>query len=279
MNIPDIDFLSKLLHAESGLVINADKAYLFESRLVPVMSKFGIASLEALVADLRQKKDRGLLNSVTEAMTTNETYFFRDTKPFSQFREFILPMMVKNRESRKQLRIWSAAAASGQEAYSLAMICQDFKHSLLRDWQVTIIGTDISSEMIDRARSGIYSQFEVQRGLPINYLTTHFTRIDNQWQISEELRKMVKFETANLKNIPSSLGTFDVIFCRNVLIYFDIQLRTQVLDGVHRLLAPDGAMILGGTETVMGISELFEMYPEDRGVYRPLSRISVKAAG
>ena len=271
MNIPDIEFLSKILYEESGLVINAEKSYLFESRLVPVLSKYEFATLEDLVAALRLGRDRNLVNSVTHAMTTNETYFFRDTKPFTQFREVLLPLLVTRRAPLRQLRIWSAAAASGQEAYSLAMICKDLERTLLRDWKVTIIGTDISTEMIERARDGIYSQFEVQRGLPINYLTQYFTKEVAGWQIAPELRAMVSFETANLKAVPKSLGVFDVIFCRNVLIYFDITLRSKVLAQIHTMLAPDGAMILGGTETVLGVSELFEMFPDDRGIYRPTS--------
>ncbi|MCX8502311.1 MAG: protein-glutamate O-methyltransferase CheR, partial [Alphaproteobacteria bacterium] len=222
MNLPDIEFLSKILHQESGLVINSDKAYLFESRLVPVLSKYEFETLEQLVAALRKGTDRKLLNSVTHAMTTNETYFFRDTKPFTQFREVILPLLVTQRAAQRQLRIWSAAAASGQEAYSLAIICKELEKSLLKDWKITILGTDISTEMIERARDGIYSQFEVQRGLPINFLTKYFAKTDAGWQIAEELRAMVSFETANLMNVPRALGIFDVIFCRNVLIYFDV---------------------------------------------------------
>ena len=245
--------------------------------LVPVLSKYEFATLEQLVAALRKGTDRKLLNSVTHAMTTNETYFFRDTKPFTQFREVILPLLVTQRANHRQLRIWSAAAASGQEAYSLAMICKDLEKTLLKDWKITILGTDISTEMIERARDGVYSQFEVQRGLPINQLTKYFTKTDSGWQIAEELRAMVSFETVNLMNIPRALGIFDVIFCRNVLIYFDVALRSSVLGQIHTMLAPDGAMILGGTETVLGVSELFEMFPDDRGIYRPISHQTAAA--
>ena len=270
MKPDDIDYMSRLLRQESGLIINADKAYLYESRLIPVMRKYQLATLDDLVARLRKQLDKSLLYDVTQAMTTNETYFFRDQKPFDQFRQFIMPKMLEQNKHFRTLRIWSAAAASGQEAYSIAMILKEFPVLKTNDWQISIIATDLSSDMVERGKKGIYSQFEVQRGLPITLLTKYFTKLDQDWQINSELRDMVRFEVFNLMNDPKSFGFFDVIFCRNVLIYFDSELREQIMGKLHQVMNRDGILLLGGTESILGITNQFESLIEDRSLFRPV---------
>jgi chemotaxis protein methyltransferase CheR len=266
----DFDFLARTVYEQSGLVVSTDKAYLFESRLMPVARKYGVKTIDDLVGLLRQRRDPGVVRAITEAMTTNETLFFRDTKPFEQFRRVVLPMLRQAR-SDKRIRIWCAASSSGQEPYSLAMVLKD-ETTNIAGWQIEILGTDISSEMIERARAGIYSQFEVQRGLPIQYLMKYFKQSEDRWQLTPEIRNMVTYREFNLLADPKSLGKFDVIFCRNVLIYFDQPTKTQVFDRLCSVLAPDGVLYLGGAETVLGVTDKFEPLPAERGLYRPISK-------
>jgi chemotaxis protein methyltransferase CheR len=203
---------------------------------------------------------------VTEAMTTNESFFFRDQKPFDQFNDIVLPHLLKARAAKRSFRIWSAACSSGQEPYTLAMLLKEHAHKLA-DWRVEIVATDLSNEILDKAKEGLYSQFEVQRGLPITHLVKYFVQIGDRWQIDDSLRKMVKFQQFNLLGNLSSLGHFDVVFCRNVLIYFDTPTKTRVLDGVANMLPPDGFLYLGGAETVLGTTERFQIMEGQRGIY------------
>ena len=215
----EYDFLRKLLKERSGLVLSDDKQYLIESRLMPLVRRAKLGSLGELVAELRRGVESTTCD-VVEAMTTNETFFFRDKIPFDHFKDSVLPELIKARANRKSLRIWCAAASTGQEPYSLAMILKDFAQ-MLSGWRVEVVATDLSQEVLEKCKSGIYSQFEVQRGLPIQKLVTHFKQIGETWQINADIRAMVQFRPLNLLNDFSSLGKFDVIFCRNVLIYFD----------------------------------------------------------
>ncbi|MEA1938352.1 MAG: CheR family methyltransferase, partial [Pseudomonadota bacterium] len=220
MNPNDFNLFANMLKKESGLVIGPDKAYLLESRLIPIIRKWNITTLSDLAARLRQERERDLLQDVIEAMTTNETSFFRDLKPFEQFRQHTLPMFLKAREREKRLRIWSCACSSGQEPYSLAMILDEERHRM-PGWQVEIHASDISVEMLDRARSGVYSQFEAQRGLPITNLVKYFKQSGNKWTIVPAIFQMVRFFQFNLLDNMARLGTYDIVFCRNVMIYFD----------------------------------------------------------
>jgi chemotaxis protein methyltransferase CheR len=277
MKPEDFDLLSRTLYERSGLVVTADKAYLLESRLMPVARAFGAKNLEELVALLRKKADASLPRAVTEAMTTNETLFFRDVKPFDQFRQVILPPLLKRRADTRTIRIWCAACSSGQEPYSLAMLCRE-EQARLAGWKVEILGTDISAEMVTRARAGQFSQFEVQRGLPIQMLVKYFKQIDDKWQIAQELRDAVSFREFNLLHDPKVLGSFDIIFCRNVLIYFDQKTKSHILDRMAGLLPADGVLYLGGAETVFGVTERFEPLPNERGIYRPVAKASANAS-
>jgi chemotaxis protein methyltransferase CheR len=267
MNVNDFEFIAQLLYQRSGLVITQEKAYLLESRLNPVARKWDLDSFDALIAALRSNKDERLMVDVTEAMTTNESFFFRDNRPFDQFKEIVLPHLLDARAARKQIRIWSAACSSGQEPYTLAMILKE-EAAKLAGWKVEIVATDLSTEILNKAKEGLYSQFEVQRGLPITLLMKHFTQEGEKWRISEEVRNMVSYRPFNLLDSPTALGTFDVVFCRNVLIYFDQATKGQVLSRVAQIMPADGYLYLGGAETVLGISDSFEVVPGQRGIYR-----------
>jgi chemotaxis protein methyltransferase CheR len=262
----DYDYLRKLLKERSGLVLSADKQYLVESRLSPVAHRAGIATLAELVAKLRAVKNEPLATEVAEAMTTNESFFFRDKLPFEHFRETIMPALLAARPAHRRIRIWCAAASTGQEPYSLAMCLKELG-AKLAGWRVEIIGTDLSLEVLEKATAGVYSQFEVQRGLPVQMLIKHFTQKGDTWQISPEIRAMVQYRPFNLLNDFAGLGSFDVVFCRNVLIYFDQQTKIDILHRIAKLMPPDGYLVLGAAETVVGLTEAFRPLPDRRGVY------------
>jgi chemotaxis protein methyltransferase CheR len=231
-----------------------------------VARRWKFAGFEDLARAIRQRPEEALLRDVTEAMTTNESFFFRDTKPFEQFRTLVLPSLMANRGAGRSIRIWSAACSSGQEPYSLAMILSE-EGAKLNGWRIEIVATDLSSEILTRAQEGLYTQFEVQRGLPIALLVKYFTQEGDKWRISEKLRRMVTYRPFNLLADPAVLGRFDVVFCRNVLIYFDAATKSRVLDRLAAQLAADGYLFLGGAETVLGVSERFQLLPGQRGVY------------
>ena len=266
MNVSDFELIAEILKDRSGLALNKEKAYLLESRLNPVARKWNFSGFDELAQVIRTKKDEALLVDVTEAMTTNESFFFRDQKPFDQFSTIVLPHLLEARASRRSIRIWSAACSSGQEPYTLAMLLKE-QAKILAGWRVEIIATDLSNEILDKAKDGLYSQFEVQRGLPISLLVKNFTQVGERWQIDDSLRRMVKFQKLNLLGNLSSLGKFDVVFCRNVLIYFDTPTKTKVLDGISEMLPPDGFLYLGGAETVLGTSDRFQIMQGHRGIY------------
>jgi chemotaxis protein methyltransferase CheR len=266
MTPQDFDFVAQLLKQRSGLTIGPDKAYLLESRLNPVARKHGFNGLTDLIQGLRLRGDQALTRDVVEAMTTNESFFFRDTKPFEQFRRLVLPHMLEKRAGKRSFRIWSAACSSGQEAYSLSMILKEFD-SKLAGWRVEMIGTDLSTEILEKAKEGVYSQFEVQRGLPVQLLVKHFTQEGDRWRISPEIKRMVTYRIFNLLDDPAPLGQFDVVFLRNVLIYFDQPTKAKVLERVAKQMAPDGFLYLGGAETVLGITDKFQVVPGERGIY------------
>jgi chemotaxis protein methyltransferase CheR len=275
MNAADFDLLSRLLKERSGLVLTQDKTYLLESRLLPVARKHALKSIEDLAAAVRAAPKGPLAREVVEAMTTNESFFFRDVKPFDQFRSYVLPELLKARAGSRTIRIWSAACSSGQEPYSLAMILAE-EQAKLAGWQVDILATDLSTEILERAQAASYTQFEVQRGLPIQYLVKYFEQQGERWHLKTPIRAMVRFRCFNLLEDLASLGTFDVIFCRNVLIYFDQPTKAVVLDRMARLLSRDGFLYLGGAETVLGITDKFQAAAENRGIYRPAAGIQVQ---
>jgi chemotaxis protein methyltransferase CheR len=264
----DFEFLRRLLKERSGLVLSAEKDYLLESRLLPLARRHGMSSLGELAMRLRQPGMATLAIAVTEAMTTNETFFFRDRVPFDHLRDTIVPALVAARARERRIRIWCTAAASGQEPYSIAMLLKEMAPQLV-GFRVDILATDLSSEVIARAKAGLYSQFEVQRGLPIQLLVKHFSKSGDLWEIAPELRAMVQFRTINLLNDFSPLGVFDVVFCRNVLIYFDQPTKTGLLERLMRQMPDDGYVMLGAAETVVGLTDSFVPVPDRRGLYAP----------
>ena len=264
----DYDYLRRLLRERSGLVLTADKQYLVESRLLPVARRAGLAGLPDLVQRLKGASAEPLAVEVTEAMTTNESFFYRDKIPFQHFRETIVPTLLAARASQRRIRIWCAAASTGQEPYSLAMSLKEMGGAIA-DWRIEILATDLSSEVLEKAKAGIYSQFEVQRGLPIALLVRYFTQSGDTWQIAPDIRAMVQFRPLNLLNDFAHLGTFDVVFCRNVLIYFDQETKASVLERIARVTDRDGYLILGAAETVVGLTESFKPVNDRRGLYAP----------
>jgi len=264
----EYDYLRKLLKERSGLVLSADKQYLVESRLLPVARKAGCAGLSQLVLALKQPKAERLIVEVVQAMMTNESFFFRDKVPFEHFRDTIMPALLAARSEQRHIRIWCAAASTGQEPYSLA-ICLKEMAQQVAGWRVDILGTDLSLEVLEKAKAGVYSQFEVQRGLPIQMLVKYFSQVGDTWQIAPDIRAMVQYKPLNLLADLAHLGRFDVVFCRNVLIYFDQETKISVLNRISRLLEPDGYLVLGAAETVVGLTDAFRPVSDKRGLYTP----------
>jgi len=261
----DYDYLRKLLKDRSGLLLAADKQYLVESRLLPLARKAGLSGISDLVQKIRGGSE-ALTVDVVEAMTTNETFFFRDKVPFDHVSNTVLPQLLKARADRRTIRIWCAAASTGQEPYSLAMILKD---ALPPGWRAEIVATDLSLEVLEKAKAGIYSQFEVQRGLPIQLLVKHFKQIGDVWQLNQDIRAMVQYRALNLLKDFSHLGIFDIIFCRNVLIYFDQETKSDMFNRMLRVNEKDGYLFLGAAETVIGLTEAYRAMPTLRGVYMP----------
>ena len=262
----DYEYLRKLLKERSGLDLSTDKQYLVESRLIPLARKSGLSGIGELVSKMKSGAP-SLITEVVEAMTTNETFFFRDKIPFEHLRDTVLPLMLKARAKARSLRIWSAACSTGQEPYSIAM-CLKEKAPLLSGWRIEIVATDLSQEVLEKSRAGIYSQFEVQRGLPIQMLVKHFTQSGEIWQVNADIRAMVQHRQLNLLQDFSQLGRFDVIFCRNVLIYFDQETKINVFERLNKAMEPDGMLMLGAAESVVGITDAFRPYLDRRGLYQ-----------
>jgi chemotaxis protein methyltransferase CheR len=275
----DYEYLRKLLKERSGLDLSADKQYLVESRLIPLARRAGLSGIAELVQKMKNGAD-ALTTDVVEAMTTNETFFFRDKIPFDHLRDTILPQLVPARTNRRALRIWSAASSTGQEPYSIAMCLREFGPAL-SGWRIEIVATDLSQEVLEKSKAGIYSQFEVQRGLPIQMLVKYFKQTGELWQLNADIRGMVQHKQLNLLHDFSGLGKFDIIFCRNVLIYFDQDTKIRIFERLSKMLETDGTLMLGAAETVVGISDVFRPSPDKRGLYQlnPARAVRANAAG
>lgn len=261
-------FLTEIVKTRSGGILGPDQGYMLETRLAPLLKREGLRDLEALATRLRAPRSDSLAQEMTELLTTNESSFFRDGRPFEHLRA-LLPQLHAARPPGAPLRIWSAACSTGQEAYSIAIILAELAEAEpgFKSRRVEIIGTDITSAVLERARSGVFTQFEVQRGMPIRTLMKRFIQEDTRWRIRPELAACCRFEKLNLLGDLRGLGRFDVIFCRNVLIYFDVPTKGRVLGGIAQLLAPDGALYLGAAETAMGVTTALVAKPGERGVY------------
>lgn len=268
MKSEDYEFVCQFLLRSSGLSLGTDKQYLVESRLVPIAQSQGMADLDELVAALRMGRNPRLQSVVTEAMTTNETSFFRDKQPFDDFKTHLLPELIESRRSTQTLRIWCAASSTGQEPYSILMLLAE-EFPQLRNWKIELVATDLATKALDRAGQGIYSHFEVQRGLPIRMLMKYFKQIPDGWQISEDLRKIVNWQQLNLLTDFSRLGQFDLVFCRNVLIYFDVETKRGIIERIRRLVRSPGFLILGAAESLLGLYDGFQRFSECKSaVYR-----------
>ncbi len=275
MNSQDFEFVAQLLRKRAGIVLTGDKMYLLESRLAPLARKEGLPSIDDLIHVVRARREERLIAQVVDVMTTNETFFFRDKTPFEHLKDGILPVLAQARRGAR-IRIWCAACSTGQEPYSIAMML-DQHPQLTQGVPVEIVATDISDRCLERARQGLFTQFEVQRGLPIQMLMHYFTQQDDHWRISERLRSLITFRKQNLIEASAALGKFDVVLCRNVLTYFDGPTKTEVLEHVAQQLNPGGFLVLGGTESVVGLSTAFEATQDRRGLYKLAPR-GVKAA-
>jgi chemotaxis protein methyltransferase CheR len=266
VNSQDFEFVSQLLRKRAGIVLTGDKMYLLESRLAPLARKEGLPSIEDLIHVVRSRREERLINQLVDVMTTNETYFYRDRTPFDHLKEAISPVLGQARKGSR-IRIWCAACSTGQEPYSIAMML-DQNPQLTAGVPVEIVATDISDRCLDRAKQGLFTQFEVQRGLPIQMLMHYFTQQDDHWRISERMRQMVTFKKINLMEPNFSLGNFDVVFCRNVLIYFDGPTKATVLNRIAQCVNPGGFLMLGAAESLVGVTQSFEPAQDRRGLYK-----------
>ena len=253
----ELPALAAFLKRRSGVVIDASKAYLVEARLAPVMRRHGIDGFPALVERIRAGREPALEQDVLSAMMTHETSFFRDKGPFETVR-LMLPDLIRRRAVARHLVIWSAAASTGQEAYSLAMVLAEHFREALAGWSVRILATDFSEAVLARAREGLFADIEVARGLPQELRDKYFVRLQGKWSISHECRRRVEFRRLNLIEPWQGIPPCDIVFLRNVLIYFDIPTRAKILERMHGVVRPDGALFLGGAETMLGVCDRFD---------------------
>jgi chemotaxis protein methyltransferase CheR len=261
----EFNYIRRLVLDQSAIVLEEDKQYLAEARLSPLARRAGFDSIASMVAWMVAKQFDGLHRKVVEAMTTNETSFFRDFHPFETLRKSILPELMTRRVYSKELNFWSAACSSGQEPYSLAILLQEH-FPRLAEWRLRIIATELSAEMLGRARQGRYKQLEVNRGLPASLLVKYFRQQGGDWQIREDLRSRVEFQIVNLAETWPLLPPMDIILMRNVLIYFGVETKKKILSKVRQALKPDGYLFLGGAETTFNLDDAFERVQFDRTI-------------
>jgi chemotaxis protein methyltransferase CheR len=261
----DFNYLSNLVRERSAIVLEPGKEYLVEARLTPLAQRQGFDTLDAFIAHLRAHRYNGTHRKVVEAMTTNETTFFRDVYPFEMLKKVILPTLIEKRQATRSLNIWSAACSSGQEPYSIAMLLRE-NFPLLAGWDVRILATDISQEMLERTRAGRYTQLEINRGLPASLLVKYFERQGLEWQIKPELRSMLEVRELNLVEPWTLLPQMDVIFIRNVMIYFDVETKKLILRMLRQVLRPGGYLFLGGAETTLNLDSTFTRVNYDKAI-------------
>lgn len=265
MKISDFELYRDLLQRQSGLSLTAERSYLLDSRLTPIARKWGYPTLDAMTLALRGVPDTHLIEDVIEAMMTQDTTFFRDMAPFLVLRDTIMPYLMNARGRNRTLRIWSVGCSTGQEAVSIAMVLKDMG-PVLKNWKIDILGTDISNQAIARANTGHYTQFEVQRGLPVRDLVHHFDETDDGWILHQDVHNMVHFETFNILDDMSELGLFDIVFCRNLLTYFENDRRSEILTNIGQQMAEDGFLILGIEENLNNLDTPFEMLLPDHAI-------------
>ena len=264
----EFDYIVHLVRDRAAIILEPGKEYLVESRLLPVARDAGCASLSELINRLRARPNTSICQKIIEAMTTNETSFFRDLHPFDALKNMVIPELMNRRQSERTLHLWCAATSSGQEPYTVTMLLREHFQEL-RNWTVRFVASDISGEMLDRARAGRYSQLEVSRGMPATLLSKYFQRQGAEWQIIEDLRRQIEFRQINLADAWPSLPRMDIIFMRNVLIYFDLNMKKTILGKARRLLRSDGYLFLGAAETTLNLDDGFErIQVEKAGCYR-----------
>lgn len=268
INPENYKYLKAFLKKESGYDLQDDKMYLLESRLSPLVRRFRYKDLNGMLDDARKNENDLLSFSISQSMTINETYFFRDNTPFETLKNHMIPALMKGRAGAR-IRIWSAASSTGQEAYSIAMML-DHESRNFPGLTYEIVGTDLAEAIVEKAKEGLYDSFEIKRGLPDEYLKKYFKQDGNMWRINDQIRKSVKFTTLNLiQPFPSYLGKFDIVFCRNVLIYFDVPTKRDILGRIEKMMNDQSFLMLGGAESVFGLSDAVKPHPEWRAVYVP----------
>ena len=246
-------FIQDFARDTAAIVLDPGKEYLVESRLTPIATQSGFGTLDEFVDQLRTDRKAVLFHEqVMDALTTNETSFFRDFHPFEALRHHVLPRLIEQRAGVKRLSIWSAASSTGQELYTIAMLIREY-FPQLRDWNITILGTDLSTTVLDQAKQGTYSQIEVNRGLPAAFLLKHFTKNDTKWTIKDDIKKMVEYRQMNLVKPWPIMPVFDVVFIRNVMIYFDVESKRGILKRIRQCLQPQGYLFLGTAETTINL--------------------------
>jgi chemotaxis protein methyltransferase CheR len=254
----DFKFVQSLVKSKAAIILEDSKAYLVDARLSALIKKLQLPTVAELIHKVRINPNDKLSFDIIDAMTTNETSFFRDIHPFDILKNKVLPDMIAKRATTKRLYIWCAAASSGQEPYTLAMILKEHCGAVLQNWDVKIIATDLSNEILAKARSGLYSQLEVGRGLPIQLLVKYFKKSGLNWQVNDEIRNMIEFRNMNLIETWPAMPRFDIIFIRNVLIYFEADIKTKILNNAAKLLQNDGYLFLGATETLLNLALPFK---------------------
>jgi chemotaxis protein methyltransferase CheR len=268
VNPADFDYISKIVREQCAIVLEKGKEYLVESRIMPLVHQEKLESIENLVKKIKLEPRGSLKDAVIEAMTTNETSFFRDIHPFETLKKEIFPELIEKRKIKRELNIWCGASSSGQEPYSLVMVLRN-NFPELNSWKINFSASDLSNQMLNRCKSGIYSQLEVNRGLPAPLMVKYFERIGTEWQVKEELRKMIQFRIINLSETWPILPQLDLVMMRNVLIYFDVEMKKNILGRIRKLLKPDGYLFLGAAETTLNLDENFERMPfKQSGCYR-----------
>jgi chemotaxis protein methyltransferase CheR len=267
----EFDHIRALVRDRSAIVLDDTKQYLVQTRLVNVLRSAELPSFASLVDELRRRPHGKIADDVVEAMTTNETSFFRDVHPFETLRKVVLPELIAARQPEKRLSIWCAAASSGQEPYTIALVLKEYFPELA-GWQVLFRATDISQDMLRRCREGRYSQLEVNRGLPAALLVKYFRQDGAHWQVRDDLRAMIDFQPLNLAAPWPVMPAFDLVFLRNVMIYFDVETKKAILGRVARLLRSDGYLVLGGAETTFNLDSSYERVESLKSGYYRLAR-------
>lgn len=266
----DYEYVKNLIKQKAAIALDNGKEYLVESRLTPLVKEAGLATISELISKIKEKNDFTLMNKVVDVMTTNETFFFRDIHPFETLKKTVIPALIAKRGPAESIRIWCAASSTGQEPYTIAMVIAE--NFALHKARFNMIASDISPTVLDKAKSGLYSQIEVNRGLPASLLVKHFTKKSTEWQIKDDIRKMIDYRIINLAEPLPAMQSLDIVFIRNVLIYFDVETKKKILGGIRKLLKPDGYLFLGGSETTLNLDDNFERCSADNSVFYQLKK-------